>query len=344
MSVSKRYKGKRITPKDKNWSKGTYYIWKRIGGRIIHKALKGAQTKAEAEAAEREIIRRAFNQRYGIQDDTDFRDFAKTTYTQYVEQRNINRTAKRQYIELLSAVFKGQALAQITPQDCRNAQAKFRKKYSASSVNLIMSTASKIFTLACQEGILDRNPMQYVPRLKEPPPRNRLLSKEEWERLWEQLERDVLMFRFVLLAVNLPLRKGQLLALTETAVDFPNGLLSVIGSKGRAARFVPLNSGAATTLRLMIEDGQLPFPLKETGIRKRWIRILAKAKIEGLRIHDLRHYVATELDRKGITGETIRKLFGHSDMKITRVYINPEMETMRAAVNTLDEVQEIGEQ
>jgi integrase len=205
-----------------------------------------------------------------------------------------------------------------------------------------MSTASKIFTLACQEGILDRNPMQYVTRLKEPPPRNRLLSKEEWERLWKELEKDILMERLCTLAANLPLRRGQLLAITPDALDLQNGLLLVTPSKGRSSRLIPVNASARSTLISMCKDGQLPFPLKETGIRKRFVRALKNAKIEGFTFHDLRHCLATELDRRGATGETIRNLFGHSDMKITRVYINPEMETMRKAVEMLDDVKEEG--
>jgi site-specific recombinase XerD len=50
--------------------------------------------------------------------------------------------------------------------------------------------------------------------------------------------------------------------------------------------------------------------------------------------------MATELSNNGVPGETIRKLYGHSAMKITQVYISPEMEEMSKAVRTLDNVQE----
>lgn len=341
MSVFRKYQGKRITPKDKKWAKGTWYVWKRIDGRIIHKALKGAQTKAEAEAAEREIIRKAFNQRYGITDNTTlFREFAEGPYRQYVEQNNVNKVTKYQYISLLCDVFRSQLLCQISPQDCRNAQVQFARKYSASSVNLIMSTLSKIFTLACQENILDRNPMAYVTRLKEPPPRNRLLSKEEKERLWVALEKDKLLFHLVTLAVNLPLRRGQLIAITPTAVDLQNGLLSVIASKGRSSRMVPLNSIARHTLQAMLDMGALPFPLKETGVRKRWVKALKRAKIENFRFHDLRKLFAAELRRHGMHTKTIQDLFGHSSPRITDIYLPTEFETMREAVNSLDDVQD----
>jgi integrase len=237
-------------------------------------------------------------------------------------------------------VFAGRSLLDITPQDCRNAQAGFRKRYSASTVNLIMSTASKIFNLAGEEGILDKNPMQYVKRVQEPPPRDRLLSKEEWERLWKELEKDILLMRLVTLATNLPLRRAQLLAITPDAIDIQTESLLICQSKGRAARRIPLNNTTVLILSQMLADEQLPFPLKETGIRKRWTKALKRAGIENFRFHDLRRCMATELSNNGVPGETIRKLYGHSAMKITQVYISPEMEEMSKAVRTLDNVQE----
>lgn len=338
MSVFRKLKGKRITAKHKDWRKGTWYVWKRVNGKIIHKAIPLAQTKEEAEAAEREIIRRAFNQTYGLPDGTTtFREFAEGKYKQYVEQHNVNKVSKYQYIRLLTDRFKSCAIAQVTPQDLRNAQAEWRKKYSASSVNLIMSTASKIFTLACQEGILDRNPMQYVTRLKEPPPRNRLLTKEEKERLWLVLAGDNLLYRLVVLAVNLPLRRGQLLAISPDAIDAQNGFLLAGSSKGRVSRAIPVNATALRTLEAMQKDGQLPFPLKETGVRKRWVKALKRARIENFRFHDLRKEMATDLRRKGVHSKVIQDLYGHSSMKITDVYLPPQFEDMRAAVETLDE-------
>lgn len=59
MSVFRKYKGKRIEPDDPNWELGTWFIWKRIAGEIIHKKLHGVFTEAEAISAERTILRAA---------------------------------------------------------------------------------------------------------------------------------------------------------------------------------------------------------------------------------------------------------------------------------------------
>jgi integrase len=352
MGVYKKYNGERLkNAKDKNWSRGTWYVWKRIRGRVIHRALPEAQTKDEAENAEREIVTRAFNRRYGILDDTLFADFANGPYLNYCEQKNRNVKAKKLYVRILVEHFRSTPLLDITPQMLRDLQWKLQRrkheKYedqtiSASSVNRIMSTASKIFSLACEEGKLELNPMRHVKMLKEPAPRNRLLTAREKEKLWDELGKDQLLLRLVTLAVNTPLRRGQLLAITPDAVDWSNGLLFAKSSKGRGARRVPLNTTALNTLRSMCDDSQLPFPLKD--FRKRWEPALIAAGInfkgnkrgDNFTFHDLRHVFATDLLRSNVNPELVRQLFGHSSMQITQGYINSELADQTAAVRELD--------
>jgi integrase len=343
VSVFKRYKGQRITPKHPQYAKAKWWVYKRLNGRVIHRSIPEAQNKAEAELAEREIVRQAFNRRYGVADSkTSFTSFANGKYWQYVEQNNVNITAKRQYVRILCEHFSG-LLTDISPQGCRDCQwALQRGDLSPSSVNRIMSTLSKIFTLACEEGILDRNPMQYVRMLKEPPPRKRLLTNKEKERLWKCLSDDLFLSRVVSLALNLPLRKGQLAAITPDAVNFQNGTLYTVSSKGRAARIIPLNSTALTTLRCMVTDSQLPFPLKD--FRRRWKRVMVAAGVnkpdgkrgENFTFHDLRKEFATELLRRNVNPNIIQKLFAHSDMSITNIYTDADSAMLFDAVNTLD--------
>lgn len=343
--IFKRWKGQKITAKHPKFKEARWWMYKRIQGRVIYRSLPEAHTKEQAETAARRILDGIFNKKHGISADVPLVDFANGAYTRYCEQKNVNIGAKKLYIRIICERFKKHSLDDVTAQDCRDFQSRLTKKHSNSSVNRIMSTLSKMFTLACQEGILDRNPMQYVTKLEEPPPRNRLLTAKERERLWTELEKDTLLLRLVTVAVNLPLRRGQILAITPDAIDFASGLLYVTASKGRAPRVVPLNNTAGGTFQAMIREGQLPFPLKD--FRKRWNRVTREAGInkkngkrgENFTFHDLRHEMATELARRGAHTKTILDLYAHSDMKITQVYINPQFEDMRKAVNMLDEVQ-----
>ncbi len=126
--------------------------------------------------------------------------------------------------------------------------------------------------------------------------------------------------------MNLPLRRGQLVAITEDVVDFEIEHVFVIGSKGRPPRLVPLNATATKVLRAMIEDKQLPFPVKD--FRKRWHTALRNAGInknggtreENYHFHDLRSYFASELIRRNTNPLIVQNLFAHTDMSIATVY------------------------
>jgi integrase len=325
-------------------------VHKCIRGRIIHQSIPEAQSKADAEAYEAKLISDLLKRRLGASQDISFAQFVDKQYDKYVRQNNVNIGAKLLYIRELKRFFGKMMLADITAQDCRDYQ--FKRKNSKThdgrsrapaSVNRETSTLSKIFTLACQEGLLERNPMQYVVGLKEPPPRKRRLTNAQRERLWKELEMDPLMFRLVQLSVNLPLRRGQLLAISPEAVDLSNGLLSVIASKGREPRTVPINATAAMTLHRMIQDNQLPFPLKD--FRKRWGPILIRSGInneggtreENFHFHDLRTEFGSEMIRKNVNPKIVQQLYAHSTPAITDVYIAEDLDEMAEAVKRLDE-------
>lgn len=353
MSVFKKYNGKRINAKHPAYATARWWVYRRVkGNKTIHQVIPTARTKEEAELAERQLVKQLFDRSFGVTDTTvTFGDFVETTYRKYVDQNNVNKGAKNLYIKLLLKHLKDQPLHTITPQDCRDCRNKLQygknqrnKKslISPSSINRIMSTLSKIFSLACEEDVLDRNPMQYVKALPEPPPRKRLLTAEQKEALWKELESDQLLYRLVQLAVNMPLRRGQLLALNEEVIDFENQRVWVIGSKGRPPRSVPINATAASVLRDLIADKQLPFPIVD--FRKRWHPVLVRAKInkpdgtreENYHFHDLRTYFASELIRRNTNPLIVQNLFAHSDMSITNIYAETDADLMLEAVKRLD--------
>lgn len=376
MSVFKKYQGKKIDSRHPKYKEASWWMYKRIRGqKPIHKSLPDCLTREHAEQAERSEITRAFNRRYGIADNsTTFFDFSENTYKKYVAQNNVNIKAKEHYINLLQDFFgKKKILSDVSPQDCRDCQYALTvkknekgEKLSPSSVNRIMSTASKIFTLACEEGILDRNPMQFVRRLKEPPPRKKLLTEKQKVLFWSELAKDRFLWRIVTLAVNLPLRKGQILAITKNAIDFENNLLWVIKSKNQPPRAVPMNRTAKNVLMELCEiaTGEHVFTYPEDApilekyrgqpvkdFKRRWSSFLVRAKInekdgtreDNFHFHDLRKEFASNLIKRNVNPKTIQHLFSHSDMSITDIYLEADLPLMLDAVKSLDdgEVQEL---
>lgn len=360
MSVFKRFGGKRITSDDPNWAKGTWYMYKRLGGeKPIQKALPTAKTLAQAERAELVEIAKAFNKQYGEQQQITFHEFADTTYRDYINQKNVNKKAKLTDLDLFLKFFgKKKLLADIKVKDCRDLQYQiintptYRKGVrSASTVNRTMTSLSKILTLACEEEIITRNPMRHVANLDEPPPRQRLLTPEQKERFWKEVLKDRFMFRIVMLGLNMPVRRGQILALKKDDIDFESRKAWVISSKGRQRRPIPLNDAALailTELSAETASGHLITykgnPIRD--FRTRWEKLLVRAGInkkkadnptreENFHFHDLRTELASTLLRNNVNPEIIRQLYAHSSMQITQNYIGNQEDILFDAMNTL---------
>lgn len=71
MAVYKRYKGERISSKHPAYAKARWWVYKRIKGHpIIHQGVPEAQTREEAEIAERQIVKQMFDKAYGLTDTT----------------------------------------------------------------------------------------------------------------------------------------------------------------------------------------------------------------------------------------------------------------------------------
>lgn len=349
MSVFKRYKGKKVHKGSPEYAKATWCIEKRVRGRLIKRALPGVTSKKDAERIEAAIVTEALARQFGLPSTISFAEFADTVYLKYVHQHNENSYVKELFVKTLKKFFGKRRLADITPQDCRDFQhirlhtpTRYGPPRATASVNKETSTLSKMFSLACEQGLLKDSPMRWVKKLKEAAPRKRNLTDDQKERLWIELEKDDLLLRLVTLAVNLPLRRGQLLAITPDAVDLENGLLFAVSSKGRAPRAMPLNSTALNTLRLMLANEQLPLPLKR--FEKRWYRALEEAGIneeggtreENFHWHDFRHIFGTELLKRGANPYHIKDLFAHGDMQTSAIYISSEMEQLQDTVRLLD--------
>ena len=62
-----------------------------------------------------------------------------------------------------------------------------------------------------------------------------------------------------------------------------------------------------------------------------WLKILAEAGVADLRIHDLRHGLATQAARHGASALIIRDLLGHKTLAMANRYVARVQEEAQAA-------------
>jgi len=139
------------------------------------------------------------------------------------------------------------------------------------------------------------------------------------------------------------MRKGEILSLKWTNVDFKNGVIIVEGTKNEEIRKIPMNQKLTEALEGGKKISRGEYVFSENGkpygdVKRGWWSALKKAKIEEVRFHDLRHTFGSRLGMAGVDIRTIQELMGHKDIKMTMRYSHPTLEHKKNAVRVLDGV------
>lgn len=139
-------------------------------------------------------------------------------------------------------------------------------------------------------------------------------------------------------------RKGNVLSMEWKEIDFSLNawFIPAKKAKGRKLIKVALIDQALEILekrRFLVKDSGFVFPSSRSksghkvSVEKDWQRVLKKAGIDDLNIHDLRHTGATNMGKTGASAFAIRDALGHASVKTTEMYTHIDIEPTRAAIN-----------
>ncbi|MBU6482099.1 MAG: site-specific integrase [Nitrospirae bacterium] len=171
------------------------------------------------------------------------------------------------------------------------------------------------------------NPASAVPLPDPHNERDRVLSEEEWARLYEVAKPH--LKPVLLLAYQLGQRFGEIVNLTWDRVDFQRGFITLRGidTKTKKPRRVPLTPAVRATLQDLSKVRSLStnhvFLYEGKPIRRisRTFRTaLKEAGIRDFRFHDLRHCASTNLRRAEVDTATAMKIVGHKSEKMWKRY------------------------
>jgi integrase len=165
-------------------------------------------------------------------------------------------------------------------------------------------------------------------------PRTRNLTADEARALLGKLESPLLELARGSLLTGL--RLGELQALR--AEDVVDGAVSIRHSKSGEPRRVPLtDEGVKFFAKLTADapDGSLLFgAISRIAVSRGMRRACLAAKIAPARFHDLRRSYGSLLLNAGAAPDTIRRLLGHADMRMTlRNYAHLLDEALQTAVD-----------
>lgn len=244
------------------------------------------------------------------------------------------------------ADFFGQKrLDEITSWDVERYRMMRKEQAAPGTVNRELALLRHMFNLAIRWGDAKANPVDTRSHFfREPKHRVRTLSSDEEERLMAALSRPGRehVRAIVVVALNTGMRRGEILRLRWSDVDFAGGLLTVRETKNGEARVIPMNRVVRETLSGLPRAGDHVFCNPLTGrpirsIREAFERACREAGVENFRFHDLRHTAATKLVLGGVDLVTVKEILGHKDIKMTLRYAHPTPEGKRRAMEILAE-------
>lgn len=263
--------------------------------------------------------------------------------------RLVSEITKQDAALLLKEIAKGRPRpSKLKPNNrARKLQGSKPTPIRANRVGQVMR---KMFNLAIEWEWRDDNPFkgfyQYPERFRE-----RFLSIEEIERLAQALDHaeDQRAAAIIRMCMLTGARVGEVKAarFDDFNLEFGSWSKQAATTKQRKTHRVPISADVARLVRQrqLVVPGGCPwlFPGDTPGqhvqeIRRFWIRIQRAARLDGVRVHDLRHTFASLLVSGGASLEMVGRLLGHTQMITTQRYAHLMDSPLRRGVDTVAEI------
>jgi integrase len=330
-----------------------HYYYKFVVEGVTYKAtVKTAQTKKQAEEAERRARQDVHDGVYGHGGKRQlFSEFVREVYIPHIEQHHRRPDCTRQRAEFLCQYFSGLTLSQISQlsverlklEYARGVVRKTGRPRKPRTVNFVLTTLSGIFTLAVKHKAVRENPCRQVKRLAvEELPVRRLEPGEEEALLEAAASVTAYIGPMIRLALWTGMRQGELIALTLSSVDFGRNRLYVSNPKWRRDPRKTEGNPMGGEVRELLEElcreaGEYLFTtgdglrLTRSQVDRAFRRACRLAGVTGFRFHDLRHEYGSRLGDADVNLKKIARLMGHSTTKMTERYVHPDEAGLLAA-------------
>ena len=236
--------------------------------------------------------------------DIKLKEILNIYYEKYLVLKSKDHKKEKYLIDLLSNKPIGEKyLTEVTGSTLarfRDRELEDGKSPSTVKKYLLMFSRAINRTKAEHDIPIINNPVQQIELPEEPPPVDRVLNDEEWDRLLEVAasKKPYFMKAIVIMARETLCRRGELLRLKKQDINWRQGTAKIKLTKNNTPREIGLSPLALQTLRQLPDtpDGRF-FPCKSVySFNSYWRKVLRDAKLKGVfTFHRLRHQGATDL-------------------------------------------------
>lgn len=234
-------------------------------------------------------------------------------------------------------------------------------KLKNNSISRKRFAINSFFKFLKYRGLIDKNPMDLIPPIKEEKNLPYFLSEDETKKALTEVVvateskpknrflalRDEIIME---LLYNTGIRCSELLSMNQNSIDFFHRFIKVLG-KGNKERIIPFSDSLVNLLQEYINQWELKkmvgkvttdklivnykgSSLSRTSLFKTVKKYLIQASTQQkLSPHILRHSFATHLLNNGADIRSVKELLGHSSLSTTQVYTHTSIEQLKKVFN-----------
>jgi integrase len=209
------------------------------------------------------------------------------------------------------------------------------KAVSPASLKRELTILSSVLNIAIKEWgiVIPQNPVSMVSLPKIARGRDRRLESGEEEKL---LSSSGELWRIIILALETGMRRGEILNIKKSHIDFTRQTLLIPLTKTDTPRTIPLSSRAIAVLREQLRGSENVIPIEETalfsytarGLSGAFLRLCRRHKLDNLHFHDLRHEATSRFFEKGLNPVEVATITGHKDTRMLMRYTHLRAEDL----------------
>lgn len=251
---------------------------------------------------------------------------------------------EQRYKQYLEQPLGKKKLSTIDRQSIATIHANISRAGHPAVANRVLAVVSSVYGRAIEWGLVENNPARGIRRNKEHS-RDRFLQSDELPRFFAAVaeEPNPMIRDYFLLSLLTGARRGNVLAMRWQDLNLTEGLWHIPETKNGtpqnvtlspeaveilAARKVAAEVGAVYVFPSYSQSGHLMEP------KKGWKRILERAGLDDLRIHDLRRTLGSWQAKTGASLAIIGKSLNHKSTQTTAIYARLDLDPVRQSVNT----------
>lgn len=232
-------------------------------------------------------------------------------------------------------------LSSLQKTDIQERHLNIGEEHGHYAANRVLSLLQTLFNQAQAWGWDKPNPVQGVKRFKEKS-RERFLQAEELPRFFQALEEETNdnIRDYVWLSLLTGARRSNVLSMRWEDIHFDTAIWFIPETKNGTAQRLPLVDKALDILRerrAAHPQAEFVFPSHSktghlTEPKKAWKKLLERAQLEDLRLHDLRRSLGSWQAATGANLSVISKTLNHKDLATTGIYARLDLEPVREAM------------